>query len=152
MDFTRYWSNLQRPVGSALPPAPSNPIPSTSTQGGVKRERNLDNDDADKAPARKKVTISRKPCIVCTDDVPKNRFPKLPHKRAANNEHSSDVCFKCFREHVRNEVEIKGHEEADCPQCSQPLEESDIRKLASSRTYKEYVRLNCPSPAHGLTR
>lgn len=113
---------------------------STYMQGGVKRERDDDdNDDVDKAPARKRVTIAPKPCIVCTEDVPKNRFPKLPHKQDGNNKHSSDVCFKCFREHLRVEVENKGHEAVSCPQCSKLLDESEVRKLASSRTYQEYV-------------
>lgn len=107
---------------------------------GVKREREHDNEDTKEAtPPRKRVTISRKPCIVCTEDVPKNRFPKLPHSPDDDNKHTSDVCFKCLSEHLRIEVETKGHEGVGCPQCSKPLGESEIRKLASSWTYQEYV-------------
>lgn len=115
--------------------------PSTApTLIGVKRERENDDDDtSQKLVPRKRVTISRKPCIVCTEDIPNNRFPKLPHSQDDNdNKHSSDVCFKCFSEHLRVEVETKGHEGVGCPQCSKPLEESEIRKLASSYTYQEY--------------
>lgn len=119
---------------------PSSHTPTAATVYGVKRERENDDDDTGQKPApRKRVTISRKPCIVCTEDTPKNRFPKLPHKQDDNEKHSSDVCFKCFSEHLRVEVETKGHEGVACPQCSKPLEESDIRKLASSWTYREYV-------------
>jgi len=118
---------------------PSSSAPSTVTQQGIKRERENDNDELEKVPPRKKVTISRKACIVCNEDVPRNRFPKIPHKQDDNNKHSSDVCFKCFSEHLRIEVENKGHEGIGCPQCSRPLEESEIRKLASSWTYQEYA-------------
>ena len=127
------------PVGRLATP-PSSYTPTAATLNGVKRERENDTDDTGQKPApRKRVTISRKPCIVCTDDVPKNRFPKLPHKQDDDTKHTSDVCFKCFGEHLRIEVETKGHEGVGCPQCSQPLEESDIRKLASSFTYRECV-------------
>lgn len=122
----------------ALPPS-SQPS-TTASLVGVKRERENDNDDPGQKPApRKRVTISRKPCIVCTEDVPKNRFPKLPHSQDDNDSHNSNVCFKCFTEHLRVEVETKGHEGVCCPQCSKPLGESEIRKLASSYTYQEYV-------------
>jgi hypothetical protein len=130
----------------------SSQTPTSATPVGVKREREPDTDDAKEAPpARKRVTISRKPCIVCTEDVPKNRFPKLPHSQDDNNKHTSDVCFKCFSEHLRIEVETKGHEGVGCPQCSKPLEESEIRKLASSWTYQEYVTIDRPAIKGPLT-
>lgn len=120
---------------------------SASTKRGVKRERDHEDDDVDPAPTRKKVTIPPKPCIVCTDDVPKNRFPKLPHKQDENNKRSSDVCFKCFRDHLRVEVENKGHEAVSCPQCSKLLDEHEVRKLASSQTYQE-----CVTPDHSHSK
>jgi hypothetical protein len=144
-------SNLQQHSRGVLAPPPSGPMPSTSTQAGVKRERDIDNDDVNKAPIRKKATISRKPCIVCTDDIPKNRFPLLPHKQDDNNKHSSDVCFKCFSEHLCVEVKNKGHEGVGCPQYSKALEESEIRKLASSWTYQEYVVPHHSYPGIRLT-
>lgn len=119
---------------------------------GVKREREDDNEDPQQTPpARKRVTISRKPCIVCTEDVSRNRFPQLPHSQDGNKNHNSDVCFECFREHLRVEVETKTHEDVGCPQCSKPLEESDIRKLASEETYQECVTLDLWDPRHRLT-
>lgn len=131
-------ANMERFPWLAMPA--SNYTTTAATLVGVKREREDDGDDTGQKPApRKRVTISRKPCIVCTDDIPRNRFPKLPHKQDDNDKHSSDVCFKCFSEHLRVEVETKGHEGIGCPQCSRPLEESDIRKLASSWNYREYV-------------
>ena len=133
------YPGFRHPVGGRMT-TPATPV-------GVKRERENDNEDTKEAPPpRKRVTISRKSCIVCTEDIPRNRFPKLPHPQDDGNKHTSDVCFKCFSEHLRIEVEIKGHEGVGCPQCSKPLEESEIRKLASSWTYREYVipnRLEC---------
>lgn len=71
---------------------PSSHTPTAATVYGVKRERGNDDDDTGQKPApRKRVTISRKPCIVCTEDTPKNRFPKLPHKQD-DNENTAPMC------------------------------------------------------------
>lgn len=80
--------------------------------------------------------------MICADDVPKNRFPKIPHKQDENNKHDSDTCFKYYSQHLSVEIKEKGHEAVSCPQCSKTLEESEVRKLASSRTYHEYVAVD----------
>lgn len=124
-------------------PAPSPIIPPTLPQNSEKRKFSVGSDavDSDEAPACKKVTrpLSRRPCIVCADDVAINRFPKIPHKQDENNRHGSDACFRCYSQHLSIEIKEKGHEAVSCPQCSKTLEESEVRKLVSSRTYHEYV-------------
>lgn len=95
--------------------------------------------DVTPPPSRKKAAMSRKECSVCYDDVNKNRFPKLPHVQDDNNVHTSDVCFKCFKEHLEVEVKAKGSDAVSCPQCKKQLEESEVRKLASSFSYQEYA-------------
>jgi superfamily II helicase len=110
---------------------------STATPSGKKRKHNGDGDDVDQQPAPKKTP--RKVCIVCADDVPRNGFPKLPHKQDSEKPHNSDVCKKCCSERLRHEVKTKSHNAVGCPQCSKPLEQSEVQKLASSETYQEYV-------------
>jgi hypothetical protein len=113
----------------------------TRARSGRKRKAKEEDNDLDEVPAKKK--MARKQCIVCADDVPKNQFPKFPHKQDAEGKHSSDVCKKCCSEHLSHKVKNKDHEGVSCPQCSKLLEQSDVRNLASSRTYQEYVNNAC---------
>jgi hypothetical protein len=138
------------PVQLQPPPVASSPIQSaplappqaftattTPASSGRKRKIKEEDNDVDKVPAKKK--MARKQCIVCADDVARNQFPKFPHKQDAESKHSSDVCKKCCIEHISHEVKNKDHEEISCPQCSQLLEQSDIKNLASTHTYQECV-------------
>ena len=107
-----------------------------------KRKHARDDDDTTGTPTRKKTVktcMGRKQCIVCSDDAYKNQFPKLPHDQNDNDIHGSDVCFKCFKAHLSVEVKNKGPEAVSCPQCKHELAEPEVRKLAWSATYHEYV-------------
>lgn len=67
-----------------------------------------------------------------------NQFPKLPHaSEDKGEEHGSDVCFKCWDEHLKSEVGSKGFEAVSCPQCPKTLAEIELRKLAKRSTYRE---------------
>jgi hypothetical protein len=93
---------FRKPFGGRVP------VPAATL--GVKREREDDIEDIEPSPpARKRAAIDRKPCIVCSEDIPRNRFPKLPHSQGGNKKHTFDVCFQCFREHIRVGVETKSH-------------------------------------------
>lgn len=78
-------------------------------------------------------------CVICLSKIPEDRLPKLPHPDAVGREleHPSEVCFDCWDEHLRSEVESKAFDSVGCPQCRKPLVESDIRELASEATYQE---------------
>jgi hypothetical protein len=80
---------------------------------------------------------------------PTKPIPKLPQKHDAGDQHSSDVCFKCYREHLRHQVKDKDSEGVSCPQCAKPLDPSEAQKLASSDTYREYVMACCDSKWFG---
>jgi hypothetical protein len=77
-----------------------------------------------------------KECTVCLDTLSKSLFPESLHA----DQHSSDVCSKCFDEHVESELDDKSYEHIGCPQCTQTLTEPEIRKLGSVETYKKYDR------------
>lgn len=100
----------------------------------------IQNDHAANLPSTKSKTLPRKECILCCNDVATNHFPKLPHASDpldAESLHSSDVCFRCYSQHLEGEVESKGIDSVRCPQCPKTLVEGEVRKLASSSTYHE---------------
>lgn len=67
------------------------------------------------------------------NDVAANQFPKKPH--AGDDRHTSDVCFKCYNQHIGVGLDHKGSDLVTCPQCSQKLTEPEIRKLTRVATY-----------------
>lgn len=110
----------------------------SEVSGSAPKKRHAE-DNKDQTFFRKKREISRKECIVCMTDVAKNQFPKLPHSASTTveHEHDSQVCFKCWQDHLKSEVESNMFEAVACLQCSKLLVESEVRKLASSFTHQE---------------
>lgn len=93
-----------------------------------------DTEDAVNFAKRQKRKLPRKECVTCCNDVAINRFPKLPHKSAEN--HERNVCFECWEQHLVSQVEGNGWEAICCPQCEEKLEGTEIKKLASIKTYQ----------------
>ena len=109
-------------------------LPINRPSNGIKRERE-DSTPPNPQPDRKKPKLSRKECLICTDEVVKNQYPKKPH--AGHEQHTSDVCFKCYNQHIEAEIDQKGPDLVSCPQCSQTLSEPEVRKLTRVATYKK---------------
>lgn len=80
---------------------------------------------------------NEKECTVCLDTVATDRYPDLPH--TAGSQHSSDVCLRCWYHHLECEMKAKGFDGVSCPQCSQRLTETGVRKLANRGTYDQYA-------------
>ena len=95
-------------------------------------EDQIDNGDT---PTKRKKAVERKECVTCCNSVAINRFPKLPHKSA--EKHGRDVCFECWKQHLKSEIQSKGFDSVCCPLCEEALEESEIKKLAKEETYGE---------------
>jgi DNA-directed RNA polymerase subunit RPC12/RpoP len=86
---------------------------------------------------RQEVTIQKeKECTICLEDVATDHYPDLPH--AGDSKHGSDVCLRCWDQHLESEITSKGFEGVSCPQCSQRLLETEVRKLATKGTYDQY--------------
>jgi hypothetical protein len=77
-----------------------------------------------------------KECTVCLDTLSKSSFPESLHA----DQHNSDVCAKCFDEHIESELDDKSYQLIGCPQCPQTLTEPEIRQLARAVTYQKYDR------------
>lgn len=109
----------------------------TSSMNDSIMQKTPNDGDAATSSARKKRKISRIECIVCMNDVAKTQFPRLPHAIAGDggHEHESQVCFKCWKEHLKSEIRSNGFQLVACPQCDKMLVEAEVRKLASSFDY-----------------
>lgn len=89
----------------------------------------------DLPPEHKNTGPPHKECTVCLDALSKTFFPESLH----SEQHSSDVCFKCYDEHIESELYNKHSERISCPQCPQTLTEPEIRKLTQRAvTYQKY--------------
>lgn len=112
------------------------------TERVVMAKRALEDDGDDNGTEKRnglaaKKRMRRTECSMCCTEVAVNQFPKLPHKGAT--QHDSQVCLKCWEQHLETEVEAKPWDQVSCQQCSQVLEEKEIRRLASSVTYRRLV-------------
>ncbi|KAI6798054.1 hypothetical protein KC332_g14996 [Hortaea werneckii] len=92
----------------------------------------------------KSKTLKRKPlppppkeCIICCEEYPVGSFPESPH--LPNGKCKSSVCRACFEQHLENEVETKRWNAVGCPECSQGLEEPEMRQLALQSTYEQWL-------------
>jgi hypothetical protein len=83
----------------------------------------------------KKLKMRRKECSICCAALAANRFPKLQHKDA--HYHEQGVCFNCWQQHLASAIEANGSNAVPCPECDHTLDEAEIKKLASSKTYEE---------------
>lgn len=81
----------------------------------------------------------KRSCIICTDAKRIGKFPQ--DKITARCGHEPQVCSKDVQTWITSELESKGWENIRCPECREPLERSDIRKLASKKTFARYETL-----------
>ncbi|GAB1736557.1 hypothetical protein NU219Hw_g8186t1 [Hortaea werneckii] len=90
-----------------------------------------------KAIKRKPLPPPPRECIICCEEYPVNSFPESSH--LSNGKCGNSVCRACFEQHLQNEVENKRWSEVQCPECSQGLEEPEIRQLAPQSTYEQWL-------------
>jgi hypothetical protein len=96
-----------------------------------------------KGPTPRRKIGSRRECAICSDNIFQTQFPKQPHVHSqdGSEQHSSDVCFKCYGQHIEAEVDSKGPDSVSCPQCPHVLSEPEVRKLARRvGIYQKYMR------------
>ena len=103
-----------------------------------KREPEDEGEDEEIAEQSEEQSAQRdKECTVCLESVAKASFPAIDH--AEGDEHSSDVCFGCWDQHIGSEIRLKSFEGISCLQCPQRLVEEEVRQLANERTYAQYA-------------
>lgn len=82
---------------------------------------------------RKRAKLHTKECSTCCLQKAVNQFPKHVH----TSKHASEVCFKCWEEHLKAEVNNKDTASVQCAEYDEVLGEQEVRKLAGSRTYQK---------------
>lgn len=79
-----------------------------------------------------------KECTVCSKAAFVDQFPKSPH--AGSEKHGRDVCFSCWEQHIRSEVDSKEWNEVSCAPCDHILGEGDIKNLDLNFTSRLYLQ------------
>lgn len=74
-------------------------------------------------------------CMICCESICIMDFPTTHHESESQYLHLDEVCLKCWKVHLRTQVETKSTDQIKCAQCSVLLAEPEIRKLAESATY-----------------
>lgn len=101
------------------------------------RKRALETGDSaqeDLVSAKKpKLDFNSRECIICCDVLEAHEFPRAFDGSA--HQHQSTVCCGCFEKHLKAEIAITDWDCIRCPQCSQTLQEPDLRTLSSKETY-----------------
>lgn len=76
---------------------------------------------------------SSKECLICCEEYPSRIFPSAPH--SANAKCQGNICFACYETHLDHEVNSKRWNEVKCPECTQVLQETEIKTMALDETY-----------------
>ncbi|CAG8736329.1 13724_t:CDS:2, partial [Gigaspora rosea] len=87
---------------------------------------------------------NEKECILCIEEVNSNEFVKVTDQC----NHENDICKKCIRKHVKNEIldnELlnKGNLDILCPDddCCAVLQEQDVKKFVTEKMFIRYEQL-----------
>jgi hypothetical protein len=77
-----------------------------------------------------------KDCIVCAEDKSWARFPE--NSPTTRCKHDPNTCLDCIEKHIKTELEDKiFHEKiVRCPECSEPLDTSEVQKHADPGTFE----------------
>ncbi|KAF2803017.1 uncharacterized protein BDZ99DRAFT_363046, partial [Mytilinidion resinicola] len=77
-------------------------------------------------------------CVICTNDVPR---ASLPSSITAACSHPSQICRPCIASWISSRLKSSGHDSLICPQCSEQLDDIDVRVFATSEIYEQYENL-----------
>jgi len=110
-------------------------VPSHAEQGPNNKRKRVA-DSGQKAvkstiKSRKRGGTYYRECVTCCTSKAVSQYPKLIH----DAKHASDVCFRCWEQHLECEVGSKEAGSQQCPRCEKTALEPEIRKLAKSVTY-----------------
>jgi hypothetical protein len=76
-------------------------------------------------------------CIVCTDDFSATiiRAQKISQECS----HVPSVCQGCLVQWIQSQLESRGWDKIECPECNVLLAYHDIQRLADPATFSRYV-------------
>lgn len=77
-------------------------------------------------------------CEVCAET--KTIFEFSPRPTTSTCTHTVNTCKECISSWLASELEDKGHQHLQCPECSSPLSHEDVRRSATPETFALYDR------------
>jgi len=79
-------------------------------------------------------------CIVCTEDFSTTLLRAQEISQECS--HVPSVCEDCLLQWIRSQLENKGWNKIECPECNVLLDYGDIRRLADPATFSRHVRFS----------
>lgn len=70
-------------------------------------------------------------CIICVESKRLACFPTIKHPGDTTSQHVHNVCIDCWQQHLEVQIHNKAKGAIICAQCTQTLEETEIKRLAS---------------------
>jgi hypothetical protein len=78
-------------------------------------------------------------CVVCGDSKPPLDFPQAAP--TSKCEHLPQTCTECLHSWMASQIENKGCEGIQCPECREILEYGDVQQAASAESFEVYDKL-----------
>lgn len=78
-------------------------------------------------------------CAVCSDEKQPLEFPAKPPSAVC--EHTVNTCKDCLQQWISSELESKGWDRLNCPECSVQLQHDDVFRGASEEDFQRYDTL-----------
>ena len=76
-------------------------------------------------------------CMACERSLPRTGFPQSP--QGCRTQHGRNTCRECWHEWLEVQVANVMPDEIGCAQCSQILQHTDVKDLATAAVYENYV-------------
>ncbi|KAK3341426.1 hypothetical protein B0T25DRAFT_464790 [Lasiosphaeria hispida] len=74
-------------------------------------------------------------CTVCIDD---KKISELPARVTAGCKHKPTICKDCLKQWLESSLESGSWDRLKCPDCSEILSHSEVRRFASRETFNRY--------------
>ncbi|KAK0731478.1 hypothetical protein B0H67DRAFT_474278 [Lasiosphaeris hirsuta] len=82
---------------------------------------------------------STETCTVCIDD---KKISELPANVTARCKHKPTICKDCLKQWLESGLESGSWDRLKCPDCSELLTHSEVRRFASRETFNRYDTLS----------
>lgn len=77
-------------------------------------------------------------CTTCEHECPEEeRFPSVP--QACAETHEAETCLTCWQQWLEVQVGSQSYDQISCVQCSNKLNQLDIKRLATTAIFEQYL-------------
>lgn len=82
---------------------------------------------------------ARYDCITCDRTLASSSFPK--HLPTDNCDHLINTCKACLKQWIAVQLESTTYDNITCPECPQPMQNSDVKIHAAKNVYQKFDEL-----------